>query len=249
VAWVRIVLTNDSFGEDRQNSHAMVVPADHSACQAVVPAFSENQPCILYTKDNAQTADFTIVLNEEIVRFADRKGVFYKPIGTRTATAYLGADLGDKPIFYQRQFFHNSLKTGLSKFALSHTGTATDPRSVSAPIDFPTDLERIGITLGKQQSQPTKVRSGKSANKALQPPRPQDTAYIVSMLASGPESRNVFSDGFSQSLRDWYDRVSVKETITDTEANILCSLPADWRIKRKPSEKELFGRFFYLTCQ
>jgi len=253
VAWVRIVLRDDAFENTRTRTRALFVTAPGAACNAANPDLPTTAPCVLFAPDHGQRAGLTLDLADQRI-WADeqRAGWPLQEIGTRTATAYLGVD-PSTAIFRARQVFHDR-PTWLIGFDLGRRANGSRggvamlrQRSATAHIDLATALSAMGFPLAPERKLFPKA-PGTEDNRFTEPPRDaQDAAYVVSMLATGPEGTPTFSNAFAQVVNGWQQRLRRKPELSAGERSIFCASLDDPRIGNFAWSDQVIDRHD-LTC-
>lgn len=238
VAWVRIVLRDDAFVNSGARTQAFFVAAPGPACNAVNADLPPASPCVLFAPDHRLPADLTLDLEDRRIWPKERRNDWpLQEIGMRMATAYLGPDRS-KVVFRATQVFHDrpigliGLKSGnLSSVAKVGGPTLMRRRSATAPIDLAEAVAAMGFPLAPSREAVPKAK-GTEDNPFIQPPPDaQDAAYVVSMLATGPETGETFSNSFGQVLNDWHKDLRWKPDLTAADRAIFCASLGDPRIR------------------
>lgn len=232
VTWVRIVLRDDAFANDKAETSARFVLARDADCHALSADFpAEGSTCIRFARDEGQQAALVLDLQDDRVR-KDRATAAWPldEIGYRTATAHAG-DSTDGPILFRGVQLFYERPNGLvvldpgdlngdvgGGFALWRT------RSVTPPIDLAAAISGLGLALGPTRPIPPKTPGTETKNSIGPPPDAQDAVYVASLLALGPSpypgSR---SNAFAQVVIGWQDKLRRKKPITEADRVILCA--------------------------
>jgi hypothetical protein len=232
VAWVRIVLRDDAFANDKAETSARFVPARDADCHALNSDFpAEGSTCILFARDEGQQAALVLDLQDDRVRKERATAAWpLDEIGYRTATAHAG-DSTDGPIlFHGVQLFYKR-PNGLvvldpgdfngdvgGGFALWRT------RSVTPPIDLVAAITSLGLALGPPRPVPPKTPGSELRDSIGPPPDAQDALYVASLLALGPSPYpGRRSNAFAQVVTGWQRKLQWKKPITEAERIILCA--------------------------
>jgi hypothetical protein len=229
VGWVRIVLTDDAFGNDRTETHALFVPGDDAACRAANPDLAGG-PCVLYAPDHDRPADLTLILDEDRTHWRADHFTPYQPMGFRSAAAHLGAGADAPPVWQATQLFHErpngrfgydfgSLANGDGGggFMLGRARTATPP------IDLAGALQTMGLPLAAARV-PLAKAPGTEGNRFISPPPDAfDAARVASLIATGPEGGPMFSNAFRQEVNGWHMRLRWTPDPTEAERAIFCA--------------------------
>ena len=232
IAWVRIVLRDDAFANDKAATSARFVLARDADCHALNSDFpAEGSTCIRFARDEGQQAALVLDLQDDRVR-KDRATAAWPldEIGYRTATAHAG-DSTDGPflfrgvqLFYERPNglvvldpgdFNGDVGGG---FALWRT------RSVTPPIDLVAAIASLGLALGPPRPVPPKTPGTETRDWIGPPPDAQDALYVASLLALGPSPYpDRRSNAFAQVVTGWQGKLQWKKPITEADRVILCA--------------------------
>lgn len=240
VGWVRIVLKNDAYGNNRTETHALFVPGDDAACRVANPDLAGG-PCVLYAPDHGRAAALTLVLDEDRTDWHADAFTPYQPMGFRHAAAYLGGSAEAPPVWQQTQIFHErpngALHIDMGALGSGDAGGGVQfgrSRAASPPIDLEGALEAMGLPLAPAR-QPRPKAPGTEDNIFIQPPPDAfDAARIASLIATGPEGAETFSNAFQQEVNGWHTRLRWTPEPTDAERAIFCATLAS------PAIRDLF---------
>lgn len=232
VAWVRIVLRDDAFANDKAETRARFVLARDAECHALSADFpAKGSTCIRFTPDNDQQAALVLDLQDDRVR-KDRATAAWplEEIGYRTATVHAG-DSADGPILFRAVQLFYERPNGLvvldmgdfngdvgGGFALWRT------RTVTLPIDLAAAITGLGLALGPPRPIPPKTPGTETKGWIGPPPDAQDAVYVASLLALGPSlPPNSRSNAFAQVVTGWQSKLQWKKPITEADRVILCA--------------------------
>lgn len=236
VAWIRVVLIDDAYGNSRQQTHAMLKPGNSKVCREVNSDFKINERCALFAPDHGLSADLIIILDEKITNNHIKHLVAYQPIGYRTANAYIKYKQSRQILFRYSQLFYER-PTGRISYEFGFSGSTKGlafmrERRASKPIDLADAMEKIGLALGPIRL-PLPKSPGTERNHFVQaPPDAQDAAYAASLIATGPEIASTYSNSFANVVNHWHSRLRWKAKLSSAERAIFCTTLADTRIQR-----------------
>jgi hypothetical protein len=240
VSWVRIVIRDDAFSNDKAVTSARFIRATDAACHAANADFPETgATCIHFAPDDGQAAALVLDLNDDRV-WRDRARTEWplEEIGYRTATAHAGSSPEAPVVFRAVQLFFarpnglvsvNAGNLGAGKpgggFALSRS------RSATPPIDLAAAVTALGFSLGPIREPLPKTPGTESNVFIASPPDAQDAAYVASLLALGaaPDPRGR-SNAFAQVVNGWHQRLRWKKPITAADRAIFCASLRDTSI-------------------
>lgn len=240
VAWVRIVLRDDAFGNERAVTSARFVKATDAACHAASADFQETgATCILFAPDDGQAADLVLDLNDDRI-WRDRATAAWplEEIGYRTATAHAGNTV-DAPVVYRAAQLFYSRPNGLLAFDPGGLGNGdagggflfARNRAVTPPIDLSADIAALGLPLGPLRLPQPKTPGTEHNIFIAPPPDAQDAAYVTSLLALGPSpDPRGRSNAFAQVVNGWHERLRWKDPITAADQAIFCASLLDTSI-------------------
>lgn len=238
VAWVRIVLRGDGYGNDREQTHALLVPGSPAQCQALNPDMPPDTPCALYAPDHGKPADLTMVFIEYNSRYTPFRFAPYSPFGKRHVTAHAGPDDTAPVVFRASQLFHFAprpyLSVDLGNLGGGSSGdgiTLARRRSASAPIDLPALLQDAGLRIAPDRPLPPKAPGTERNQFISPPPDAHDAARIASLLNAGPQTRDTYSNAFNSEINTWLRRLRWSSGLSETEHGLLCRIISDPRIR------------------
>lgn len=229
VGWVRIVLTDDAFGNDRTATHALFVPGDDAACRAANPDLAGG-PCVLYAPDHDRPADLTLILDEDRTNWRTARFTPYQPVGFRSAAAHLGAGADAPVAWLAAQLFHER-PNGRFGYNFGSLGNGDGgggfmlgrARTATPPIDLAGALQAMGLPLAAARV-PLAKTPGTEANRFIAPPPDAfDAARVASLIATGPEGGPEFSNAFQQEVNGWHMRLRGTPRPTEAERAIFCA--------------------------
>lgn len=243
VAWVRIVLRDDAFANDKAETSARFVLAKDANCHALNSDFpAEGSTCISFSRDDGQQAALVLDLQDDRVRKDQATGAWpLEEIGYRTATAHAG-DSTDGPILFRGVQLFYERPNGLvvldpgdfngdvgGGFALWRT------RSVTPPIDLAAAITGLGLAMGPPRPIPPKTPGTETKDWIGPPPDAQDAVYVASLLALGLSpvvtpspatpcpNTGCRSNAFAQVVTGWQGKLQWKKPITEADRVILCA--------------------------
>lgn len=241
VSWVRIVLRDDAFGNDKAVTSARFIKATDAACHAASADFPETgATCVLFAHDDSQPASFVLDLNDDRI-WRDRAAAAWplEEIGYRTATAYAGGTV-DAPVVYSAAQLFYSRPNGLLAFDPGGLGNGdagggflfARNRAVTPPIDLAAAITSLGFPLGPVRMPQPKTPGTERNIFITPPPDAQDAAYVTSLLALGPSpDPRGRSNAFAQVVNGWHERLRWKEPITSADRTIFCASLLDSSIR------------------
>ena len=241
VAWVRIVLRDDAFVNDRAVTSARFVKGTDAACHAASADFPETgAACILFAPDGGQAADLVLDLEDDRI-WRDRATAAWplEEIGYRTATAHAGSTV-DAPVVYRAAQLFYSRPNGLLAFDPGGLGNGdagggflfARNRAVTPPIDLAAAVSALGLPPGPPRLPQPKAPGTEHNIFIAPPPDAQDAAYVASLLALGPSpDPRGRSNSFAQVVNGWHDRLRWKDPITAADRAIFCSSLQDTSIR------------------
>lgn len=254
VAWVRIVLRDDSFVNTPTQTQALFVAATGAACSDANPDLSANQPCVLFAPDHGKPADLTLELSNQLTLPKDqREGWPFFELRTRTAVAYRGKDPSDV-IFVARQVVHDrpTVWIGIDPGSLANGDAGGGlvllrQRSATAPIDLAAAFSAMDFPHGSVRTPLSKAAETEGNIFIAPPPGAQDAAFVSSMLAVGPEGAATFSNAFGQVVTRWHYQLRHRSELSAAEQTIFCRSLADTRVGQTPWSDKVI-RKHDLTC-
>lgn len=241
VAWVRIVLRDDAFANDKAETRARFVKATDAACHTASADFPETgATCILFAPDDGQPAALVLDLADDRI-WRDRATAAWplEEIGTRTATAHSGASVAAPVVFRAVQLFY-SRPNGLVAFDAGGLGNGNAgggfllarSRAITPPIDLAAAVTALGLPLGPSRPLPPKTPGTEANIFIAPPPDAQDAAYVTSLLALGPSpDPRGRSNAFAQVVNGWHERLRWKNPITAADRDIFCASLLDPSIR------------------
>lgn len=236
VAWVRLIMTDDTYGEGRQQTRAMLKPGNSKVCNEVNSDFKMIERCALFTSYHGMSADLVIKLDEDVTNNNIKRLTAYQPKGYRTATAYINNNENERILFRYSQLFYER-PTGMILYVYR---IFSKPRGLefirelraSNPIDLAGAIEKIGLTLGPIRQRLPKSIGTENNIFIKSPPDAQDAAYVASLVATGQDGGAQYSNSFKQVVNDWHDRLRWKSKVSKDDRAIFCVTLADSRINK-----------------
>lgn len=246
VAWIRLIMTHDTFTSERAQTTALLIAGTPQDCQKVTADFAPGQHCALFAPDHGLPADLTIVLDEGLSPASADAFTAYQPIGYRFAAAHGGPDGSSRVLFQSTQLFYKR-PTGQISFdfgSLTRREYGGGLQLVRAPfasagIDLADAVETLGLTLGPVRplwsGSPDTQRTPATAPASLA----QDAAYVASLLALGPDAGDFYSNALLDVIEKWHSRLSRKSTLSAAERSIFCATVTDNHIQKLFYEKQI----------
>lgn len=239
VAWVRIVVTDDAYGNHRARTHALLVPGQPDTCSRLNTDRINDGLCAMFSPDHGHASDLTIVLNEGRTDWRAKRFAPYQLMGLRTAEARLGNGLEGPILFKLSQLFHER-PTGHISIDFGNLGGGDHgggfqlvrARASSPPIDLAAAVSALSIKLGPVR-EPLPKSPGTERNSFIAPPPDaQDAIYAASLVAVGPGLRPTrYSNAFQGVINDWHSRLRWKTILSNEDKRIFCETVQDNRIE------------------
>jgi hypothetical protein len=239
VAWVRIVLTNDAYANDRARTHAILAPGNPMQCASINADFPPGESCALYAPDHGELADLTITLEDRQISWGGDNFTPYQPIGYRVATGHNGSDDKSPILFHQTQIFYER-PTGMVSYDFGSLGRGDSgeggfefvrSRQASKPVDLISIANLMGLALGPTIELQPKTPGTEDNRFIAPPPDAQDAAYVASLINAGPSHNPTqFSNAFAQVINDWHRRLRWKSSLSEADRTIFCRTLFDRRI-------------------
>lgn len=232
-SWVRIVLSDDAFANDKAVTSARFIRASDAACHAASADFpAEGSTCILFVPDDGQAAALVLDLNDDRIRRKRATAAWpLEEIGYRTATAHAGSS-AEAPVIYRAVQLFYSRPKGAVMFEAGSLGTGNSgggfalarSRAITPPIDLAAAVTAFGFPLGPPRLPLPKTPGTKDNVFIAPPPGAQDAVYVASLLALGPSpDPRGRSNALAQVVNDWHQRLRWKKPITEADQAIFCA--------------------------
>lgn len=239
VAWVRVILTDDSYGNKRARTHALLVPGRPNECLDLNADAAPGKPCAMFVADHGRESDLTIILDEDRTDWGANHFTPYQPMGYREATGYLGPVSNEHVVFKVSQVFHERptgrISLDFGNLGNGHSGGGIQlvrARAASEPIDLAATVAALDIELGPVRKLLPKSPKTERNPFIAPPPDSQDAIYAASLVLVGPQLRPpVFSNAFAQVINRWHDRLRWKTILSEADRRIFCDTVRDKRVK------------------
>ncbi len=228
VAWIRLIMTNDTYRNIRVKTNVLILPGTSETCREVNSDFPPGVRCALFAPNHEIPADLTIVLDEDQTKWRASSFAPYQPMGYRTAVAYTGSNTEAPVLFQLSQLFHNR-PTGWISYDIGLLGSGRSvggvqfvrARSASDPIDLVDAFETLGLALGSARQLLPKSPDTERNVFIAPPPDAQDAAYAASLVAIGPEGRR--SNSLAHVVNNWHGRLSRRVKLSRADRAIFCA--------------------------
>ena len=226
VAWVRIVLRDAAFANDKAETRSLC-PSQRCRLPRAQRRLPGQGVDVHPLRARGRAASRSGPGPSGRPRAEDRAAAAWplEEIGYRKATANTGDSIDAPVLFRGVQLFHKRPNGLVVLVQGDFNGAASRlwrKRAVIPPIDLAAAITGLGLSLAR--TIPVKTPGTENKPWIGPPPDAQDAAYVASLLALRPSPNpRIRSNAVAQIVTGWQGKLQYKKPITEADRVILCA--------------------------